>query len=129
MIIGNGGAGVSALQTIREVDKKSNITIISREQYPAYSPCSLPNLIGGEIDKPTIFRFDKQFYNRLNAIFLKNTEVIQVFPSDKEINLANNKIIKFDKLLIAVRPARSSSITNQMAASSSYRRTSRRIAC
>ena len=66
VIIGNGGAGVSALQSIREIDKKSDITIISREKYPAYSPCSLPNLLAGEIDKPTIFRFDKEFYNRLN---------------------------------------------------------------
>ena len=101
MIIGNGGAGVSALQTIRDVDKKSNITIISREQYPTYSPCSLPNLIGGEIEKPTIFRFDKQFYYRLNVKFLKNTEAIQIFPNTREIKLANNKRIKFDKLLIA----------------------------
>ena len=100
VIIGNGGAGVSALQTIREIDKKSDITIISREQYPAYSPCSLPNLIGGEIDKPTIFRFDKQFYSRLNAKFMKNTEALQIFPKDKEIKLAKGKSIKFDKLLI-----------------------------
>ena len=57
VIIGNGGAGISALQAIRDVDKKSNITIISREKYPAYSPCSLPNLLAAEIDKPTIFRF------------------------------------------------------------------------
>ena len=102
VIIGNGGAGVSALQTIREIDKKSDITIISREQYPAYSPCSLPNLIGGEIDKPTIFRFDKQFYSRLNAKFMKNTEALQIFPKDKEVKLAKGKSIKFDKLLISV---------------------------
>jgi NADPH-dependent 2,4-dienoyl-CoA reductase/sulfur reductase-like enzyme len=101
VIIGNGGAGVSALQTIREIDKKSDITIISREQYPAYSPCSLPNLIGGEVDKPTIFRFDKQFYNRLNAKFMKNTEALQIFPKKKEVKLAKDKSIKFDKLLIA----------------------------
>jgi NAD(P)H-nitrite reductase large subunit len=101
VIIGNGGAGVSALQTIREIDKKSDITIISREQYPAYSPCSLPNLIGGEVDKPTIFRFDKQFYNRLNAKFMKNTEALQIFPKNKEVKLAKGKNIKFDKLLIA----------------------------
>jgi len=101
VIIGNGGAGVSALQTIREIDKKSDITIISREQYPAYSPCSLPNLIGGEVDKPTIFRFDKQFYNHLNAKFMKNTEALQIFPKNKEVKLAKGKIIKFDKLLIA----------------------------
>jgi NAD(P)H-nitrite reductase large subunit len=101
VIIGNGGAGVSALQNIREVDKKSNITIVSQEQYPAYSPCSLPNLIGGEIDKPMIFRFEKQFYHRLKAKFLKKTKAIKIFPNNKEIKLSNNKSIKFDKLLIA----------------------------
>ena len=101
VIIGNGGAGVSALQTIREIDKKSDITIISREEYPAYSPCSLPNLIGGEVDKPTIFRFDKQFYNRLNAKFMKNSEALEIIPQNKEVKLTNGKNVKFDKLLIA----------------------------
>ena len=101
VIIGNGGAGVSALQTIREFDKKSDITIISREQYPAYSPCSLPDLIGGEIDKPKIFRFDKQFYSRLNAKFMKNAEALQILPQKKEVKLANGKTVKFDKLLIS----------------------------
>jgi NADPH-dependent 2,4-dienoyl-CoA reductase/sulfur reductase-like enzyme len=101
VIIGNGGAGVSALQAIRDIDRKSNITILSRERYPAYSPCSLPNLIGGQVDKPAIFRFDKQFYNRLNAKFMKNTEIIKIFPKDKEVKFTNGKSIKFDKLLIA----------------------------
>jgi NADPH-dependent 2,4-dienoyl-CoA reductase/sulfur reductase-like enzyme len=101
VIIGNGGAGISALKAIRSVDKKSNITIISREKYPAYSPCSLPNLIGGEVDKPTIIRFDKQFYNRLNVKFIKNTKIIQIFSNKKEIKDSNGKSIRFDKLLIA----------------------------
>ena len=102
VIIGNGGAGVSALQTIREIDKKSDITIISREQYPAYSPCSLPNLIGGEVDKPTIFRFDKQFYTRMNAKFMKNTEALQISPVNKVVKLDKGKTVKYDKLLIAI---------------------------
>lgn len=101
VIIGNGGAGVSALQVIREVDKVSDVTIISKEKYPAYSPCSLPNLIGGEIDKPTIFRFDKEFYKRLNAGFIKNTQVIKIHPDNKSIEFSNGKVLKFDKLLIS----------------------------
>jgi len=101
VIIGNGGAGISALQTIRNVDNQSDITVISRERYPAYSPCSLPNLLAGEIDKLAIFRFDKKFYNRLNATFMKNTEVIQILHQIKEVKLANKRSIKFDKLLIA----------------------------
>ena len=101
VIIGNGGAGISGLQTIREVDKESHVTIISREKYPAYSPCSLPNLLGGEIEKPTIFRFDKQFYRRLNAQFIKNMEALEIDTKGKEVKLASNKTVKFDKLLIA----------------------------
>lgn len=101
VIIGNGGAGVSALQTIRENDKKSEITIISREKYPAYSPCSLPDLIGGEIEKSKIFRFEKNFYEKLNVNFLKNTEALEISAMKKEIIIANGKKIKFDKLLIS----------------------------
>jgi NADPH-dependent 2,4-dienoyl-CoA reductase/sulfur reductase-like enzyme len=101
VIIGNGGAGISALQAIRSVDNKSKITIISKEKYPAYSPCSLPNLIGGKIEKPKIIRFDKQFYNRLNVKFLKNTKISKISTDKKEIVDTNGNSIKFDKLLIA----------------------------
>jgi len=101
VIIGNGGAGVSGLQAIREVDKESRVTIISREQYPAYSPCSLPNLLGGEIERPTIFRFDEQFYHRLDARFIRNTEALEIDPDAREVRLANNTSVRFDKLLIA----------------------------
>lgn len=101
VIIGNGGAGVSALQTIRNCDKKSELTIISKEKYPAYSPCSLPDLISGEIEKPTIFRFDPNFYKNLNANFIKNNEAIKISPTNKEIHLSNGKKVKFDKLLIS----------------------------
>lgn len=101
LIIGNGGAGISALQAIRSIDTKSSITIISREKYPAYSPCSLPNLIGGKVDKPTIIRFDKQFYKNLNVKFVKSTEIIRILPKIKEIKDSKGNKIKFDKLLIA----------------------------
>ena len=101
IIIGNGGAGISALESIRNIDNVSDITIISREQYPTYSPCSLPNLISCEINKENIFRFDKNFYNRLNVKFIKNTEVCKIIPKDKIIIFQNGKQINFDKLLIA----------------------------
>ncbi|MBU0497571.1 MAG: FAD-dependent oxidoreductase [Candidatus Thermoplasmatota archaeon] len=102
IILGNGGAGISALQSIRTVDTTSDITIISREQFPPYSPCSLPNLIAGEIDKSAIFRFDTQFYDRLNATFIKNTEALGIDAQNNKIILSNKKHLKFDKLLIAI---------------------------
>ncbi len=101
VIIGNGGAGISALQNIRNIDQNSKITIISREKYPPYSPCSLPNLLSGEIEKPVIFRFDEKFYRRHNATFMKNSEVLNIISKNREIILKNGKNIKYDKLLIA----------------------------
>jgi NAD(P)H-nitrite reductase large subunit len=101
VIIGNGGAGISALQALRDVDKKSEVILISREQYPAYSPCSLPNLISGELEQPRIFRFDKKFYQQHHVIFIKNTEALQICPKDKFVKLSNKQQLPFDKLLIA----------------------------
>ena len=101
VIIGNGGAGISALQTIRSYDKKSDVTIISKEKYPAYSPCSLPNLIGGKVDTSTILRFDTEFYSKLKVKFVKNTEILKILPNKKEIIGSKDKSIKYDKLLIA----------------------------
>jgi NAD(P)H-nitrite reductase large subunit len=101
VIIGNGGAGVSALQAMRQIDTNSKITIISKEKYPAYSPCSLPNLLAGEIDKEAILRFDKDFYNRMNAKFMKNSEAVNIDANRKEVELASGKSVKYDKLLLA----------------------------
>lgn len=101
VIIGNGGAGTSALTTIREVDRDSDITILSREKYPAYSPCSLPNLLSGELEKSKIFRFPDTFYDQHDAAFLRNTSALSISPGTKEISLSNGERLKYDKLLIS----------------------------
>jgi len=101
VIIGNGGAGTSALKTIREVDQDSQITLISKEKFPAYSPCSLPNLLSGEVCKETIFRFDEDFYARYDASFLKNTKALRVRPRKKIVELEDGSELGFDKLLIS----------------------------
>jgi NAD(P)H-nitrite reductase large subunit len=105
VIIGNGAAGISALQAIRSVDKESKVTILSRERYTAYSPCSIPDLISGEMDKDLIFRFDDGFYDRHNARFLKGSGVTGINPRRKEVRTESGKAVKYDTLLIAAGSA------------------------
>lgn len=102
VIIGNGGAGISALQAIRKYDTESEVTIISRERFSAYSPCSLPNLLANELDDEKIMRFEPDFYTKQKTNFIKNTEIVEICPDTKEILLADDTNIKWDKLLIAV---------------------------
>lgn len=101
VILGNGGAGTSALKAIRSVDPDSKITIISKEKFPAYSPCSLPNLLSGEVCKEAVFRFDEDFYSRYDTEFLKNAKALRIRPRKKVVELEDGREIGFDKLLIA----------------------------
>jgi NAD(P)H-nitrite reductase large subunit len=105
VIIGNGAAGISALQAIRSVDKESKVTILSRETYTAYSPCSIPDLISGEIDKDMIFRFDDGFYKRHNARFLKGSGVTMIEPKRRAVKTESGETVKYDTLLIAAGSA------------------------
>jgi len=92
---------VSALQTIREIDQDPEIIMISREGHTAYSPCSLPNLISGDIDEATIIRYGKDYYRGLNAELMLDSEVITIHPSDRTVELANGRTVDYDKLLIS----------------------------
>ncbi|TET89314.1 MAG: NAD(P)/FAD-dependent oxidoreductase [Methanomassiliicoccales archaeon] len=100
VVIGTGGAGVSAIQTIRELDKKCKITAISKEEHMPYSPCSLPYLIGGEIKKKNIFRVGSDFYERNKVKPLLGKPVSKIAPKEKAV-LVNGRKVKYDRLLVA----------------------------
>ncbi len=100
VIIGTGGAGISAIRTIRSVDEKCRITAISQEDQMPYSPCSLPHLIGGDIEKKNIYRVEKDFFKKNNVRALLGTKVSKIIPKDRTV-LADGGKIKYDKLLIA----------------------------
>ncbi len=100
VIIGTGGAGISAIRTIRSVDEKCEITAISQEDQMPYSPCSLPHLIGGDIEKKNIYRVEKDFFKKNKVRALLGTKVSKITPKDKTV-LADGGKIKYDKLLIA----------------------------
>jgi NAD(P)H-nitrite reductase large subunit len=100
VIIGTGGAGISAIRTIRSVDEKCKITAISQEDQMPYSPCSLPHLIGGDIEKKNIYRVEKDFFKKNNVRALLGTKVSRITPKNKAV-LADGEKIKYDKLLIA----------------------------
>ncbi len=100
VIIGTGGAGISAIRTIRSVDEKCKITAISQEDQMPYSPCSLPHLIGGDIEKKNIYRVEKDFFKKNKVRALLGTRVSKITPKNRTV-LADGGKIKYDKLMIA----------------------------
>lgn len=100
VIIGTGGAGVSAVEAIREYDQESEIIMISNEDVPPYSACLLLNYLFDENKRDIVFWKGKDFYDRMNVTPILGSNVNQIQPENKKI-LVGDESIDFDKLLIA----------------------------
>lgn len=103
VIIGSGGAGISAIQTIRasDPDKQIHITLISSERELAYSPCALPYVISDSIPYKRLARLDSNFYKKNKIQTSWGSPVCRLDTVQKSVALKNGKTFFYDKLLIA----------------------------
>ncbi len=100
VIIGNGGAGLSAIRAIRSVDQTSSITLLSSEDCLAYSPIATTYYIAGKINRDQLFITDETFYRKHNVqILLK--KVVEISPGKTSLVIAGKERIPYDELLIA----------------------------
>jgi len=108
LVLGAGGAGISAVQAIRSVDKKIDINLVSKENFMPYSLCGLPDFLSGKISMKVLNRLDSNFFTKNNINLIFGKEAIKVDPSRKIVHFKNNstndvkEMIEFDKLLIAI---------------------------
>ncbi len=104
LIIGNSVACVSAIREIRKWDKKSSITVISKESLdpamPYYSPVVLPYYIEGKLSKENLFSIRMDFYEEMRVNVNLGERVIAVEPKEKVVVTEKSKYF-YDKLLIA----------------------------
>lgn len=101
VIIGNGGAAVSAIRTIRRFNRDLAITCISSEPVPHYSPILLPYYIEGRIDEFGLFHRSDVLVPDLNTRFIHGTAAIGVNTTRTSVMLEDGTCIRYDVLLIA----------------------------
>jgi nitrite reductase (NADH) large subunit len=101
VIIGNHAAGISACDTLRNGDKKIDITLISKEDNPPYSRCLLPFLLSGEKTFDDILFRDKDYYRQNDITTMFGREVLKVLCREKKILLDTGEKLDYDKLIIA----------------------------
>ena len=54
LIIGNSAAGLNGAQAVRSRDANGTVTIVSEEDYPAYSRCLIPYFMEGKITEADV---------------------------------------------------------------------------
>lgn len=100
VIIGNGIAGNTACSTIRSFNRDVEITLISEEEKPLYSPCVFPHFISGELEKERVFLKELEDYSKEDIDLILKQEVAKIDPENKKVFLDKTGI-EYDKLIIA----------------------------
>ncbi|OED29994.1 NAD(P)/FAD-dependent oxidoreductase [Methanosphaera sp. WGK6] len=106
VIIGAGAAGLTTASNIRKYDEESQIIVFTTQKNVAYSPCAIPYVIGGHIEKfEDIIMHKPGDYMQKNIRVMSETtvtsidnDITEIVYEDKDGNKQN---LKYDKLVIA----------------------------
>jgi nitrite reductase (NADH) large subunit len=101
IIIGAGVAGISAVESIRSIDKVGEIVMISDDPHGYYSRPGLAYYLTGELHDKALFPRSKDDHQKLNFNFIKG-RVNRILRSDHALLIDGKSRISYNKLLLAV---------------------------
>ena len=101
LILGCGPAGISAAEKIRELEPDSEVKITEKEEKPYYK-MYIPEYISGSMKYEKVLSISHFKCKKTGIELLTGYEAIKIDAMKNEVLFRNNKIIKYDKLLIAV---------------------------
>ncbi len=100
VIIGTGPAGITAAEALRAADRTIDITVVSAEPYPPYSPPALADhFLTGRSD--TLYWKGHDVCQRLSIEERRDARVVAVAPHAHRISLADGTQLPYDRLLLA----------------------------
>jgi NAD(P)H-nitrite reductase large subunit len=100
-IIGGSAAAISAVETIRSIDRDSRIDLFSDETTPLFSRVLLPYYIAEEISKPLLNFRSADFFEQNRIIPHLGVRIEQISVDSKIVKTKEGDSCPFDKLLLA----------------------------
>ena len=99
VVIGASAAGISGAKTLRELDKNSEIVLISKDEN-VYSRCILHHYISSHRDVDALNFTGKEFFEENNITWMKGLEVKALNDKEQTLELSNGETLSYDKLLV-----------------------------
>ena len=102
VIIGDGIAGASAAETLRERAPDAEITVITDEGEPLYNRILIKEFAKGKLPEAPISIHDEGWYEDHDVNLRLNTVVVDVDVDDDVVRTHEGETIAYDKLLLAI---------------------------
>jgi NAD(P)H-nitrite reductase large subunit len=100
LIIGNGAAGVSAAEIIRQRDSAGRITIVTDEPYLCYSRPGIAYYLNGQVSSQQLITRSNSFY-RDHRFDLRHGRVTRIDLAARMVYFADGQPLAYDLLLLA----------------------------
>ena len=105
VIVGGGAGGISTASNIRKLDGNIEITVITRDNKVAYSPCAIPYVLSGDIESfDDIVMRTPEDYKKKNIEIIIESEVTAVDSKNKTVTYekdGNETVLNYDKLVLS----------------------------
>ena len=101
VIIGDGIAGSSAAETIREADPDADVTVITDEGEALYNRILIKEFAKGKLPEAPISIHEPEWYDERDIDLELNTHVTGVDTDAHEIHTHEGDSYEYDKLLVA----------------------------
>ncbi len=102
VVIGGGAAGIGAQGAAKATDPGADIVLFTAYEDVGYSPCGIPFVHGGEIDRfEDLILQDKEFYRDAGFDIHYETTVEGIDVSSGEVQVEGRGAVGYDALVIA----------------------------
>ncbi len=102
LILGNGAAGISAAQAIRERNETCSIYMISKEGEYSYNRPMLTKSLNTLLKAEDITIHDKAWYQEMNIINILDRSVTTLDTEQKIVCLSDGTVLSYDKCIYAL---------------------------
>ncbi|WP_101294621.1 NAD(P)/FAD-dependent oxidoreductase [Halegenticoccus soli] len=101
VIIGDGIAGSSAAETLREEAPDADVTVITDEGESLYNRILIKEFAKGKLPEAPISIHDESWYDERDIDLRLNTLVTDIDPEAHAVETHEDETIEYDKLLVA----------------------------
>lgn len=101
VIIGNGIAGISAAEMIRQMDADASMTLIGDESFPPYCRPMISMVLEGSVGYDRLAVRGADFYDRMRIQPILGNRVTALDVDNRTVSIQGEHNISYDKLLIA----------------------------